>query len=282
MSVAWAQVALTEFVLTFVVFLAYVGWSVYLKFVRKIVLSNAVWIVALSLLFAWVPALIAAVGFWGNSSSPSKWLLLGMIVCLLLWSLPVYLLARGLFIHSPTLSDAAKVHIKQLLALTAVLIVAGALACLPLEWKVEFSIQISTAFLMIAFAVFFFIRLVQAVKASRASIEMQNLIPQPRRVAFDKRFKQFLLLSLITFIGAHVVTTLLFALFVFWLEYSSPLPALALVTQISHLLLMLFFCAGVGFIFLPSYSESLKLWTTTGDDFKGFETLQEQDADLFA
>ncbi len=146
---------------------------------------------------------------------------------------------------SPTLSDAAKVHAKQLLALSLVLCIAALLFCLPLPERVVFSFQLAAAPMLVLFLAFFVIRLFQAVKATRAAVEMQNLIPQPRRLLFDVRFKRFLIVALVG-VGSLLILNLVFALFAFWLSYSSALPPLALVAQVMRCLIVLGLDVGLG------------------------------------
>lgn len=83
------------------------------------------------------------------------------------------------------------------------------------------------------------------VQATRAAVEMQYLIQQPRRSSFDVRFKR-LLVVVLAGLGLLLLTNVLFALFVFWLDFASPLPVLALIVQLIHLLVVLLLDGAVG------------------------------------
>jgi hypothetical protein len=167
--------ALAEFCLSFALLLAYAGWHAYLKFVKRASVGAVVFIAASVMFFQSCSALSVFSGLLSSSPGPlSVWIGFAIIVCFLLLCLPLLLLARGLFVLAPSLSglsDAAKVHMQQLLALSFVLAVAALLFCLPLPERVVFSLQIAAAPLLILFVGFFGIRLVQAVKATNKKKE---------------------------------------------------------------------------------------------------------------
>lgn len=279
--VGFGQVAVLELVLCAVVTLAHLSWHLWLKIRQKHEVSAAVWLASATIGCSALSALVVSVGLLSSAAdaSLSVWVGFAIIVCFLMQCFGLFLLSRGLFVLAPSLSDAAKVHATQLLALSGVLALAALLFCLPLPDRVVFSIQLAAGSLMLLYVGFLIIRLFQAIKATRAAVEMQNLIPQPRRVAFDKRFKQFLILE-IAGIGSLLVLNVLFALFVFWLDFSAPLPALALTVQIMHLFSAVLLNLGVGWLFLATSAENLMLWSSSNTD--GFDALQEQDSDLFA
>jgi hypothetical protein len=71
------------------------------------------------------------------------------------------------------------------------------------------------------------------------------MVQQPRRSSFDARFKR-LLMAVLAGLSLLLLLNGLFALFVFWLDVSAPLPALTLVVQLLHLLVVLMLDAAIG------------------------------------
>jgi hypothetical protein len=172
MEVGSGPCALSEFALSFALFLGFSSHHLFVRFKQRNEVSSVVFLVSAAMLLNAISALVVSLGLLLSQSSLSVWIGFAIILCFLLLSCLLFLVARGLFVLSPTLSDAATVHARQLLALCAALAIAALLFCLPLPERVVFSIQIAAAFLLLLFVCFLVIRLFQAVKATRAAIDM--------------------------------------------------------------------------------------------------------------
>ena len=125
----------------------------------------------------------------------------------------------------------------------------------------------------------FVLRFFQGIKATRANIELQNLIPQSRREVFSLKYKRFMILCLS--LVAYTILSLAIPLgFGFFARYDSADSA-QLAFRVMDILASFAFNLLFGYIFLCRPDETLKLWSANSGDLQGFGTLTEQDDDIF-
>ena len=150
----------------------------------------------------------------------------------------------------------------------------------PKAAEVLFLMWVVAALSFVALFVVFFFR---AIKITRADIEVQNLIPTGRRLAFDLKYKRFLILSLVTLALAIVSYGVILG-YSFLAAYNledNHVQAAVVVFQIFTLLRSLAFNVLLALIFFPSKTESLKLWAPVETDLRGFSDFNEIDEELF-
>ena len=272
-------------VLVGLVGLAYAAWHSYLKWGRGAEVSHAVWLVLACMLLSVLPDVLLAVILEAKASLPGLVANFVDLSTSLLWCLSILLIARGWQIQGPTLSDEGRKHFRQ------VLIAAGGtwalliLLALPLPGKVSIAFGLLALVGMLVFLVLFVLRFFQGIQATRSAIDIQNLIPTGRRVAFDLKYKRFLFLCLgmIAFSVLKVAVEVGYALFLSYnYDNSRPPVGAILAFRILDILSSLTFNVLFALIFHCRPDESLRLWSTTRNDLGGFENLQEQDEDLFA
>ena len=265
--------------------LVYAAWHLHLLLVRKAPVSHAVWLVLACMLLSVLPDFLLAIILEAHASLPGRIVDFVDLTTSLLWCFSILLIARGWEIQGPTLSEEGR---KQFLQ---VLIVGGSawflliLSALPLPDMAVIVFGVLALVGLLAFLVLFLVRFFQGIQATRAAIEIQNLIPTGRRVAFDLKYKRFLYLCLgiIAFSVLQYAVQEGYSLFLSYNYDNSGHPVAAILAfRILDILSSLAFNVLFALIFHCRPDESLRLWSTTRNDLGGFENLQEQDDDLFA
>merc|ERR1711991_22604 len=253
-----AHTAVADAVLDGVVLLAYLAWHLYLKLVAKARLSPVVWVVCGCMAANVLPNVVQAIVLETAADAPLRVFFVLDLTTALLWCLGIFLIARGWKVQAPVLPDVARKHVIQLAVFGGIVWFVGFLLAMPLPVTAVRVFLVGLVLGTVAFGNFFLVRLFQGIQATRAAIEIQNLIPTARRLAFDRKYKQFLILcvSVIAFTVLAVAVNVGYA-FASYDPDKAAEPAALLAFAILDILIGLVFAVGLGWLFHARQDESL-------------------------
>jgi len=276
--------------------LAYVIYHVVLKY-KGYPVAKAVWCVAGLWLFTFLGNFIGVVISYIDvailSETGETGLQFGLILVLqllqtlfnLAWAMCLLLIAYGYDIVVPSLSETSRFWIKRVFLAAAIIpgvMIINIIATLADHGGViEKIASVLVVIAAVFFLIFFIIRFFKGVQETLEEIRVQsNLIPVPRRIQFENRFKRFLVLSIVVIVVNALMVVSVVLMGLYW-----PLQIVYTVlgVLVLGLVVSLGFLITVSVFFHATKHESLALYgAPQPHEIGGFNSIQAQDDEIFA